>query len=165
MRRLRKCRVNLYRRTPPQVLLNTPPRNRHPHQGTVSLMLLFFPAVTTAGGRARSFFLRGNAQPHRKEMIVSCRVCMWVRHPRGSYVVPPLFAVSGGAPHQNIFINSSTPVIHMQENPPQKAVILVGCSSPLFMRLARTPHVSLRALGASNVCLVGENPTCSVPAL
>ena len=38
-----------------------------------------------------------------------------------------------------------------------------GCSSP-SMRLAE--HLARRfALGGSNVCLVGENPTCSAPAL
>ena len=54
-------------------------------------------------------------------------------------------------------------VIHMQESPPHKR-FLVGCSSP-FIRLAE--HLSFRfALGASNDCyLIGENPTCSVPAL
>ena len=49
--------------------------------------------------------------------------------------------------------------------PPNKSHkrFLVGCIPP-FMRLAG--HLTFRfALGASNVCLVGENPTCSVPAL
>ena len=46
--------------------------------------------------------------------------------------------------------------------PPHKR-FLVGCSPP-FMRLAE--HLTFRfALGASNLCLVGKNPTCSVPAL
>ena len=38
---------------------------------------------------------------------------------------------------------------------------LERCSSP-FMRLVETSR--RLALGASNVCLVDENPTCSVPA-
>ena len=46
----------------------------------------------------------------------------------------------------------------MQETPPQKW-FLAGCSShpPCY-----SPNTSRRfALGANNVCLVGENPTCS----
>ena len=52
-------------------------------------------------------------------------------------------------------------VIYMQDGPPQKR-FFVGCSSP-FTRLANTSR--LFALGASDVCLVGEHPTRSVPAL
>ena len=41
--------------------------------------------------------------------------------------------------------------------------ILIGCSSP-FMRL--TYHLTGRfALGASNVCLVGENPALLRPGV
>ena len=54
--------------------------------------------------------------------------------------------------------NSLGAVIHMQVR--LKRDSLVGCSPP-FMRLAE----HLTALGVSNVCLVGENSTCSVPAL
>ena len=47
-------------------------------------------------------------------------------------------------------------------DPPHKS-FLVGCISP-FMRLAE--YTSRRfAIGARDVGLVGENPTCSVPAL
>ena len=67
-------------------------------------------------------------------------------------------AVSGSG-HTGKQINSFEAVIHMQENPPDKRR-LVGCSSP-FMQLAE----HLTALCASYVCLVGETPTCSVPAL
>ena len=52
-------------------------------------------------------------------------------------------------------------IIH--EYPPRSPFtrFLGGCSSP-FMRLAE--HLTALRGGASNVCLVGENPTCSVPA-
>ena len=56
-------------------------------------------------------------------------------------------------------LNQFDIVIHVQESSPHTR-FLVGCSSP-FMRLAE----HLTALSASNVCLVGENPTCFVPAL
>ena len=43
-----------------------------------------------------------------------------------------------------------------------RARFLEGCRSP-FIRLAE--DIARRfALGASHVCLVGENRTCSVPA-
>ena len=59
-------------------------------------------------------------------------------------------------------INSFDAIIHTQESPPHKR-FWAGCSSP-FMRLAE--HLTaLLALGASDVCLVGENPTYSAPAL
>ena len=48
-------------------------------------------------------------------------------------------------------------VIHMQGNPPQKRS-LVECSSP-FLGLAQHLTSWRFALGASNVCLVGESPT------
>ena len=83
-----------------------------------------------------------------------------VRHSRGSFIAYPLLYLQVATPAKNI--NSSEAFIHMQETPPHER-FLVGCSSP-FMRLA--PNISRRfALGASNVCLVGENPTCSVSAL
>ena len=40
---------------------------------------------------------------------------------------------------------------------------LVGYSPPFMMRLAEHPTAA-HALGARDACLVGENPTCSVPA-
>ena len=53
-----------------------------------------------------------------------------------------LIAVAGSG-HTGKQINLFDAVIHMQESPPHTRSVL----------------------GASNVCLVGENPTCSVPAL
>ena len=84
-----------------------------------------------------------------------------VRHPRGGYIVTPLLSLEVATPKNKI--NPFDAVIHMQENPPHKR-FLVGCSSSLFMRLS--PNTSRRfKFGASNACLVGENPTRSVPAL
>ena len=54
-------------------------------------------------------------------------------------------------------------VICMQESPPRKQ-FLAYCSSP-FMRLAEHLTALGSALGASTVCLDGEHPTRSVPAL
>ena len=120
-------------------------------------------AVTVTGGRVRSF-VRGEEPFLCTRVTIAPRsVCMG-RHPSGSYIVNPAIAVFGSV-YTGKQINSSdavSRVIHMQESPPHKR-FLVGCSSP-FMRLAQ--HLTaLRALGASDVCLVGENPTCSVPAL
>ena len=54
-------------------------------------------------------------------------------------------------------------VIHMQESPPHNKV-LDRMQLTRAMRLAE--HLTaLRALVQAHVCLVGENPTCSVPAL
>ena len=65
-----------------------------------------------------------------------------------------------GSGHTGKQVNSFDTVIHMQESPPHKR-FLVGCSSP-----CNSPNTLRRfALGASDVCLVGENPTCSAPAL
>ena len=98
--------------------------------------------------------LKGN------DRITQCDSVYMVRHPRGSYIVTPLLPLELGTPQKQI--HSSDAVIHTQESPPQER-FLVGCSSP-FMRLAQ--HTSWRvALGATNICLVGANPTSSVPAL
>ena len=71
------------------------------------------------------------------------------------------FTVSGSR-HTRKQINSLDAVIYMQESLPQTRFI-VFCSSPV-MRLA--PSTSPRfAVDARNICLVGENPMCSVPAL
>ena len=80
-------------------------------------------------------------------IIVPCSVCM-VRQPRGGFRRVPI--VVSGSSHISY------------ETPPLKRC-LVGCRSA-FIRLAE--HLAFRfALGASNVCcLVGENPTCAVPA-
>ena len=59
-------------------------------------------------------------------------------------------------------VNSLDAVIHTQESPRLKAVL---SRMQLTLRATR-PNTSRRfALGASSVCLVGENPTFSVPAL
>ena len=69
-------------------------------------------------------------------------------------------AVSGSG-HTENQINSFDAVILMQESPPRKRFI-AGDNSPL----CDSPNTlrRLAKLGASDVCLVGENPTCSVPA-
>ena len=54
----------------------------------------------------------------------------------------------------------------MQESPPHtQFLVFKGCSSP-FMRLAPQHLTALRTwCDQSTVCLIGENPTCSVPAI
>ena len=54
-------------------------------------------------------------------------------------------------------------VIHTQESPPHKRFSL-GCRS-LFMRLAKHLTVLRAWFYIAMSCLVGENATCSVPAL
>ena len=64
-----------------------------------------------------------------------------------------------GSGHTGEQFNSFDAVIHMQER------FLLGCISP-FMPSCDSPNTSQRfALGEGDVCLVGQNPTCSVPAL
>ena len=94
-------------------------------------------------------------------MIASCGMNT-VRHPRGSYSVIPI-AVSGVATPENKIITGA--VIHKEESRHKvpKSVLRaeLGRMQCTLHAIRRPPH----ALGASNVCLVGENPTCSVPAL
>ena len=86
-----------------------------------------------------------------------------------SVVIKPLHFTSdtiymycSTSPNQRQQINSFDSVIHMQESPAPKRSF-VGCSS---RPSCDSPNTSRRlALGASDVCLVSENPTCSVPAL
>ena len=66
-----------------------------------------------------------------------------------------------GSGHTGEQINLFDAVIHMQESPPQMR-FLVGCSSPLYDSPNTSRHF---ALSASDICLVGEHPTCSVSAL
>ena len=75
---------------------------------------------------------------------------------------------TGGQPpparaHTGKRINEFDAVIHMQESPPHKRFLL---SSDAAHPSCDSPNTSRRvALGASNVCLVDEISTCSVPAL
>ena len=98
----------------------------------------------------------GEAILRRRGMIGSRSFCG--KAPMRQFRGKPI-AVSGSG-YTGKQINSFNAVIHMQESPPHKR-FSVGCSSP-FLRLAE----HLTALRAwCNVCPVGENPTCSVPAL
>ena len=91
-------------------------------------------------------------------MIVSRSVYM-VRHPRGSYIVHPLLSLYVATPE-----NRS---IHWTLSSICKNIRLTsGSHSDTAHPPCDSPNSSRPfALGASNVCLVGENPTCSVPAL
>ena len=61
------------------------------------------------------------------------------------------------------FLNPTTPNSTFYRFVFRATIPSVGYRSP-FVRLAE--HLTLRlALGASMACLVGENPTCSVPPL
>ena len=85
-------------------------------------------------------------------------VCIW----EGTHEAVTWYIRCSGCGHTRERISPLHTVIHMQESPPEER-LLVGCSLP-FMRLAR--HFMFRfAVGADNVCLVGENLMCSVPAL
>ena len=87
------------------------------------------------------------------------------RHRRGSYIVKPI-AVFGMATPENK-VTHLVAVIHKQESRHTVLTsvfcerVLEGCSSP-FMQLAE--HLTALRACASNVGMVGEKPTCSVPA-
>ena len=92
--------------------------------------------------------------------ITQCDSVYVVRHPRGSYISVTIAVSRSG--HAGKQMKSFDAVIRIPESTPHKR-FLVGCSSPL-MRLAE--HLTFRfALGASNVCMLNENPKFSVPAL
>ena len=97
-------------------------------------------------------------------MIASRSVDM-VRHPRGSYIVIANAVSEVVTPEKqsdSLALPSISKKVGSRGRGPSCERFLEGCSSP-FMRLAER-ITALFALGASNVCLVGENPTCSVPA-
>ena len=88
-----------------------------------------------------------------------------VRHPRGSYMVIHI-AVSGvGTQENNVQLIGA--VIHKQESRRKvpKSVLRadLGRMQCTHHATRRTTHGASQ-LGASNVCLIDENPTCSVPA-
>ena len=64
--------------------------------------------------------------------------------------------------------NSLALVIHKQDNrhkvPKSVLRAVLGRMQFTLHATRRTIHAASRLLGASNACLVGENPTCSVPA-
>ena len=137
--------VQVYWAAPPlkRLVLNTPPPPTPA-------------AVAMVGGRVGSFVRGGEPYLRTRGIIVSRSVRM-ARYPRGSDVAHPLLSLELAGNQ----INPFDAVIHKQESSPHKR-FFVGCSS-LFSRPA---SISRRfALGASNVCLVGEDPRCSVPAL
>ena len=132
------------------------------NQGTVFFFFLGGGAFTTTGGRGKALLCGetlSSAQGGWSYHVVCTRYM--VRHSRGSYILTvenPLLSLELTTPENHHIFDA---VRCTQENQPRKW-FLVGCSSP-FMN---SPNTLLRfALGASNVCLVGENPTCSVPAL
>ena len=113
----------------------------------------------------------GNLDSRKRGMVVSRPKCAYiyfsmVRHRRVR--THPLLSLEVATPEKKKKSKKKKKhldaVIHTQESPLHKR-FLVGCSSP-FMRLAEHLAITLRAwYYASDVCLVGENPTCSVPAL
>ena len=78
------------------------------------------------------------------------------RSPTARVMEPQLTPAVSGSGHAGKQINSFDVVTHMHEVRLHKR-LLVRCSSPNTSRRF--------ALGTRDVCLVGENPTCSVPAL
>ena len=91
--------------------------------------------------------------------ITQCDSVYMVRHPRGSYIVYSLLSLEAATPENKSINWALLPTCN--KSPPQQP-FFEGCSSPS----CDSPNTSRRfELGASNVCLVGENPACSVPAL
>ena len=116
-------------------------------------ILFYFLAVTMAGGRVRSFVQMGDYQLRMRGSVVS-RSAHRVRHSRGSCIACPLLSGSGhtgknieqfDAVHPHTRMSASQAVrSRMDEAPPSRD----------------SQNTSRRfALGAWDVCLVGENPT------
>ena len=130
----------------------------HPPLTPPPLPTFFFLAVAATGGRVRSF-ARG-VEPLLRTRGMNGSRSVYGKAPMRRLHSNPI-AVSGSG-HNGKHIKLFDAAIHTQESPPHKR-FLVGCSLP-SMRLAEN-LANRFALGASDVCLVGENPTCSVPAL
>ena len=101
---------------------------------------------------------------HRvRGMIASSSVNM-VRDRRGSYIVMTI-AVSGVATLENKETHWSLSSISMKVGTRCRSSSSSGSRKDAVHPSRGSPNTSWRfTLGASNVCLVGENPTCSVPA-
>ena len=92
------------------------------------------------------------------------------RKPPGPLHGIPINAVSGSVlgvatpehePVQSTLVNH----IHCKKSPPHKKRLFYGRMELTLHATRQTPHGACLALGAINVRLVGENGTCSVPAL
>ena len=89
-------------------------------------------------------------------------ICYMARHPRSSYIVFPLLSREVATPGKKKKIGA---VIHMQERP---ALQVARSRMQLTLHATRwTPQGASRFVRVinSDICRVGENPTCSVPAL
>ena len=97
-------------------------------------------------------------------MIASRSVNM-VRHPRGSYIVIPIHCClwSGHTRKRSNALALSSISKKVSTRPKSVLRAVLGRMQFTLHATHRTPHGASR-LAASNVCLVGENPTCSVPA-
>ena len=80
-----------------------------------------------------------------------------VRHPQGSYIVNPLLYLEVATPENESIHRRCHPYTTKSAS---KAVL--GRMKLTLPATRRRPH---GASGASNACLVGANPTGSVPAL
>ena len=93
--------------------------------------------------------------------VVSLRSPAIFHRPSLAAIAPGPSGLIAGAPTVPPFLSS---IIGCDVTPPQPLTsywFLVGCISP-FMRLAE--HLTVLALDARNVFLVGEKTTCSPPA-
>ena len=88
-------------------------------------------AVTTAGGRVRSFLCGENLNSAKGGWSYHVFVCM-ARHPRGRYIANPVLSLEVAIAENRSLVDA---VNHMQGNPPLKR-FLGDCSSP-FMRLVQ----------------------------
>ena len=80
--------------------------------------------------------------PHRgNDRITQCDSVYMARHPGGSFIASPLLLLEAATPEKKK-INSFDAVIHMQENPPHKAVL---SRTELILHATRaTPHGASR---------------------
>ena len=111
------------------------------------------PTYNTRPTAARSYYASGTL-PHLSQLL-----SLGVATPKRKNITPKLSSICKKITHK-------VPKAASQGVSPPHKGFLVGRSSP-FMRFAETsPNTSqCFALGARDVCLVGENSTFSVPAL
>ena len=124
------------------------------HRGEFLFCFVLVLVRSCVAGFGRFFVFR----PRVYFVCVSPRLCL--------FFVCCLFLSSNPSPGKQI--NSFDAVIHTQESThqvPKSASQAVLTKTQLALYASRRTTSRRFALGVSNVCLIGENPTCSVPTL
>ena len=136
-------------------------------------MILFFVVGSHHGWLVGEYCAGIRTLTPLEGMVVSRSVCM-VRHPRGSYIAYPLLPRGVATPenkssHSTLSSTCNNVRTGCQgtHHPAVHTILLYlniynDEAHPSFMRLAE--HLTA-LLAWCNVCVAGESPTCSVPAL